>query len=180
MKMSRVSYRLGTPLMLFCLSTGVLLAQPASTQSTAEKPSAADRTAKQRQALVSKMWWNQTAKIEKLKLSAEQREKMDKELARYLDARTESQKKQKEALAAFGDAMNRNDKTAAQDLAEKAASVSALPVKEQLAMMSDVVELLSDEQYKTFTTQYPNMLSRLWIRQGGPRLNRGPGPGKKR
>ena len=180
MKMSRISCGRGAMLMLACLSTGILLAQPALTQPKTESSKATDRASKQRQSLVSKMWWNQTAKIEELGLSTEQRGKMDAELVRYLDARTESQKKQKEALAAFGEAMNRNDKAAAMELAKKAASASALPVEEQLAMMTTVVGLLSDDQYKTFTSQYPNMLSRLWIRQSGPRLNRGPGPGRKR
>jgi hypothetical protein len=150
--------------------------QPAE-QGRARSP---ERAAAQRQGLVSRIWWNQDAKVQELSLTAEQRKKMDAALTSFLDQRIAFQKEQRDALAAFGEALERGDTAGARTRSRAAGLATAKPVELQLEMMMTVVGFLTEEQRTRLTTNYPNMLSRLWVRASGPRLSLDPSSGPRR
>ena len=143
--------------------------------SVTESPAKADR-ARGAERMVSRMWWNQTAKTAGLGLSETQRQQMESLFLDYLKAREEAIKDQKGHFQAFGDALAAGDPEKIQRAGEELEAAMALPASKQIDMMIEVVSLLSPEQRKTLVANNPKVLSRLWVRSS-PRLGGGAGKG---
>ena len=124
------------------LLAGSILASIAGAQEAAEPTEAEARLAARRQGMVAKIWWNQPTKVEEIKLSADQRARMDSVLLAFLQGR-DTGTAARSALEALGEAIGRGDEKAAHDHGDAFAEATALPVREQVEMMIDVGAMLT-------------------------------------
>jgi Spy/CpxP family protein refolding chaperone len=154
------------------LTLSLLFSTPVFAQPQGSNAGPADRG----RNLVSRIWWNQSQKVEELKLTTEQRGKMDALLESYLEKRRAGGQEQRKVLETFGRALASGNEVVARQQRDAYAETMTAPLKDQMDMMIAVVSVLTPEQRQELTSRYPKILSRLWIRSGNARnqMNRPP------
>lgn len=161
-----------TGLLLTCVVAAAIAGSAVAQEGPrepADEKAEEDPVDERRQALVSKIWWNQPQKVEELGLSDQQRSEMDAALQRYLAGRGGAKTQRREALEALGKALGEGDAKAARSVGDELAGLSSGPIRDQVGMMIEVVAVLTPQQRQKTGSLYPRLLSGLWIRSANPR-----------
>ena len=121
-----------------------------------------------KRTVIDRLWWNQPTKIEKLQLTVEQRARMDDRAREYFVRQVALKRDQKAALAQLGRGLSTGDTAIIDEARSALIQATSEPVENQVRMMTDIFAILTDAQTDTFTSNYPGMPSRLWIRSASP------------
>jgi Spy/CpxP family protein refolding chaperone len=129
----------------------------------------ADARNRSRLQRVTRAWWHEPQLIAALKLTDEQRSKMDKILAQRMEARGQLLGGYRAADAEFQKALARGDWSVARrhigDMRERAAAEA----ESRANLRLEVFEVLSADQRRTLVEKYSNVVTRPWLPGYGPR-----------
>ncbi len=148
---------------LVCTSPLALAAQ--GPEPDPEAPSEPSKHEK----LIARIWWNQPKKVSELQLSDTQRSKMDDLLLAYLEHREQDLEVQREAFSKFGAVLTGDDESVVEQRSKALTDAMSSPLRRQVDLMIEVVDLLTPEQRAGLASRYPKLLSRMWIRSVTPR-----------
>lgn len=109
---------------------------------------------------VSRIWWNQERYVEKLALSEEQREAMDRELVEHLRRRRELAAELTQKRRALGERLAAGDWKGCEVAATAVASAQAAFGRCEAELAIVVTKLLSDAQRRTVAAEFPRLLDR--------------------
>lgn len=164
-----------------CGQTGTEKAKSTESEPSTQQAARAPRTAQQKpatkpltdeertQRLLKVIWWNSDQMVKQLSLTDSQRSQLDSLLGEYLAQLRAGRDQRKELQDQLNTAAQAADWSKADEIAEQLAQHEAATSRTQTGFRLRGLKLLTPEQLKTVTEQYPHLVENPWVRFGAIR-----------